>query len=498
MIPMPKILLIFILCLQSALVFADHKQAVLVFAADMPVIGEKNVGDYPQLGTLLSKLRQDNNHTFFAFGGGSLGPSPMSGFDRGSHIIDILNTLEPDVMNATKREFSYFEDELSLRSYEAAFPIISSNIKDKILNSNLNGIVDGVIVEKGGFKLGFLSVLDEVIIKEYLLQRIEITDPEQAIINTAQRLRNDGAEYIVLMYSSAFPFVKALLDENVINLSLLTDTHLELSNNKQTLNHPHSVYFTEGGQAAIVNLKIDKNAPANLQVEWQTVQLSEFKKAPVVELQIQQYMVRLNRLLNERIGLLKSEIKTTRPIVRGQESAFGNFVADTMKDFFKAEIGIINGGVIRGEKHYQPNTQLSRRDIALELPFRSRVVVMDIAGKHIRAALENGLSGVESLKGRFPQLSGITLTYNPGSSSGNRIISVKVNGESLEDDRVYRLATSDYLAKGGDGYLALTNGRLLKMGPQVSPLLSDIVINAIRNNKEISPIKEGRLTTADG
>ena len=495
---MYRILLWLLLCTHHAIANEDAREATIVFAASLPVIGEKNVGDYPELGTLLNQQRQNNPHTFFVFGGGSLGPSPMSGFDRGSHIIDILNTLEPDVMSATKREFSYFEDELSLRSYEAAFPILVSNVKDKMLKTNLNGLVRNVIVEKGGIKLGFVSIINAEIIKEYLLQRTEILHPRRSIISNAQKLREEGADFVILLYSHIFPFIEDLLNDKTINLALLTDTHLELSQSEQIPKHDKSVFFSQPGQAAVIDIKVDTNNASELQSQWKTVQLGNFRKDPVVELQVQQYLIRLDRLLGERIGLLATEMDTTRPVVRGQESAFGNFVADTIRHFYKAEIGIINGGAIRGEKQYQANSQLTRRDIAIELPFRSRAVVMDISGKHIKAALEIGVSSVESLKGRFPQISGMEINYNPSAEIGKRLQSVKINGEPLIEDRIYRLATSDYLANGGDDYDPLTNGRLVESGPHVSPLLSDIVIDAIRKQKSISPVKEGRLSTTDG
>ena len=93
----------------------------LVFAANMPEITSSNGMTYAKLASLLALARQEDEYTVFVFGGGSLGPSPLSSLDRGSHIIDILNTLEPDMMAISKREFSYYEDELTLRSYEAAF-----------------------------------------------------------------------------------------------------------------------------------------------------------------------------------------------------------------------------------------------------------------------------------------------------------------------------------------------------------------------------------------
>lgn len=494
-----KVLCTFItLMLFSASCHAQTREATMIFASDMPVIGNATLGDYPELGSLLAELRKQNDITFFAFGGGSIGPSPMSGFDRGSHIIDILNSLEPDLMSVTKREFSYFEDELSLRSYEAAFPIIASNIQDTMLNDNLNGLVDSVIIEKGGLKLGFLSVLDDTVIKEYLLQRIRVLDPRSAIEQGAQALRKQGADFVVLMYSSAFTFIDELLNKQVIDLSLLTDVHLELTLNRKTPTHKNSVFVTKPGQVAIIELSAEAGKNSSLEVSWHSEDLINFKKAPVIELQVQQYMLRLNRLLNEKIGQLDSEVNTTRQAVRGQESAFGNFIADTMREFFKADIGLINGGVIRGEKLYKPGEKLTRRDIAIELPFRSRIVAIEVKGSQLSAAIENGLSQVEDNKGRFPQVSGLNLVYDPKAPAGTRIVSLTVQGRPFDESATYRLATSDYLAKGGDGYEALMEGVRLNAGPHVTPLLSDIIINAIRKHKNIAPRIEGRITEVDG
>ena len=197
----------------SATAWSNQPVAKLIFASDMPVIGDRNNGNYPQLGTLLADNRNKPLPTFFLFGGGSIGPSPMSMFDRGSHIIDILNSLEPDVMGVNKREFSYFEDELSLRAYEAAFPIIASNLYDPLTEENLDGLSHSAVIEKAGLKIGVISLLDESVITEYLLERVQIKDPQASLLDAAERLRSQQTDLIVLMYSTYFPFVLDYLEK---------------------------------------------------------------------------------------------------------------------------------------------------------------------------------------------------------------------------------------------------------------------------------------------
>ena len=85
---------------------AAERQARLIFTAELPRILETEQGDYAELATIVKTQRQQPIPTFFLFGGDSLGPSTLASFDRGSHIIDILNLLEPDAMGVAKRELS--------------------------------------------------------------------------------------------------------------------------------------------------------------------------------------------------------------------------------------------------------------------------------------------------------------------------------------------------------------------------------------------------------
>ncbi len=54
--------------------------------------------------------------------------------------------------------------------------------------------------------------------------------------------------------------------------------------------------------------------------------------------------------------------------------------------------------------------------------------------------------------GGFPQVSGLTVEADASRPPGSRILSVKVGAAPLDESKTYRVATNDYLARGGDGY----------------------------------------------
>ena len=83
-----------------------------------------------------------------------------------------------------------------------------------------------------------------------------------------------------------------------------------------------------------------------------------------------------------------------------------------------------NGGGIRGDRTYPADTVLTRKDILTELPFGNVTVLAEVTGADLLAALENGVSQVEDGAGRFPQVSGLSFTYDPTRPAGSRIVEV--------------------------------------------------------------------------
>ena len=475
----------------------EQNQLTLVFAANMPDIAIVDEGSYAQLASLLTKVRQENELSLFAFGGGSLGPSPLASLDRGSHIIDILNTLEPDLMALSKREFSYFEDELTLRSYEAAFPFIASNVYDPLTKGNLEGVVTNLIIKKGPIKLGFIAILDEDVVSEYLLSRVEVSEPSQLLPLQIKTLRQQGADLVILIFSTARPYYQNLFDNKDLDLGLQIASFDNVAAEHNTLNSPAVFAFAKDQIAITVHLSLPKDERRNLSAIVQPNRLTSLPDNPTTALLIEEYNRCLNRLLNQPIGKLNTPMSTLRNTVRTEEVAFGNLVADILREDSDTDIAMINGGSIRGDRRYVADTMLTRGDIMRELPFRTRLAKLKLSGEELLAMLEYGLSEVELQKGRFPQVSGLSLRYSINKPAGQRITEVKINGKPLSSEQSYTLATTDYLAKGGDGYAMLQTAEDLNPSYSNTLLVSDIVMRAIKSKQSISPTVENRIVATE-
>ena len=97
------------------------------------------------------------------------------------------------------------------------------------------------------------------------------------------------------------------------------------------------------------------------------------------------------------------------------------------------------------------------------LPMVDPLWKLEVTGEQVLLALENGVSQYPRLEGRFPQVSGISFTFDPSRPSGERVCenTVLVNGDLLERTRIYTLCTKGYIASGKDGYSVFKSAKIL-------------------------------------
>ena len=259
--------------------------------------------------------------------------------------------------------------------------------------------------------------------------------------------------------------------------------------------------LAESGQDAQYVVAVDiavsaKGEGASRKVSWwpnfRIIDTADVTPDPELMALLAVYETELSTELDVEIAILGEPLDSREPIVRGGEAAIGNLVADALRIENHAEIAMINGGGIRAGKQYAIGAKLTRRDILSELPFGNRSVVTDITGKALMAALENGLSLAEQKAGRFPQVSGIRVIASLAAPAGMRVQSVEFDGAALEEARLYRVATNDFMLKGGDNYVSLAGA--IKAGVDTGgKLVANDVMAYCRSLGTVNAKVEGRM-----
>jgi len=128
------------------------------------------------------------------------------------------------------------------------------------------------------------------------------------------------------------------------------------------------------------------------------------------------------------------------------------------------------------------------------LPFGNHLVTLNIKGSELRLAIENGLSRLPAAAGRFPQVSGMTIAFDPQRPAGSRVLSIAAGSAPLDPDKFYRIAVNDFIARGGDGYASFAAVDPL-LPFEDAPLLSDEVMVYLRDlGGNVQSRVEGRIT----
>ncbi len=159
--------------------------------------------------------------------------------------------------------------------------------------------------------------------------------------------------------------------------------------------------------------------------------------------------------------------ETKTRMVRNSESNLGDLVADAYRIILGANIGVANGGGLRGGIGAG---MITYRDALTVSPFGNRLCVVELSGQQLLDVLEYSVHRCPEEFGGFLQVSGLSFDVNlaipspvrlkngvfDGVRGIRRVSNVKIGGVSLVPDRMYTVAGSDFtLVAGGDGYTML-------------------------------------------
>ena len=143
------------------------------------------------------------------------------------------------------------------------------------------------------------------------------------------------------------------------------------------------------------------------------------------------------------------------------EAPLGNLIADAVLDASKAEgvqIAFMNGGGIRKDLESGDDQVATFGHAQVVLPFSNTIVVMDMTGAQLRAALEQQWmrKHADSQAEMLHPSRGFSYRWDATRPKGQRVVpgSVKLDGVALDDNKTYRVAANNFLAEGGDGFTA--------------------------------------------
>ena len=176
-----------------------------------------------------------------------------------------------------------------------------------------------------------------------------------------------------------------------------------------------------------------------------TVVTSETAPAEDVEINsiIAPYKLQLDAVMNEVIAVLPAELTKQKP-----ESALGNWVSDVIvtrlrKDGYDVDLAVVNYGGLRVP--YLSAGELTRGEVFELTPFDNTVMIVDVPGEK----LDSFFLLIAENDG-WPVSREAKLVI-----SNKKVIEASVNGKPVDPKKIYKVATLDYVANGGDNMKVL-------------------------------------------
>lgn len=142
------------------------------------------------------------------------------------------------------------------------------------------------------------------------------------------------------------------------------------------------------------------------------------------------------------------------------------------------DLSILNFGGIRD--HLVQKGEITMGDIYIISPFENTLVIVSLKGIELKKVF-----------GKFTADENQPYSNAKVLYQGGRIASLSVNGAPIENERIYRIATLNFIAEGGDNILS---GIKFDHVYPTNQVFRDVIINYIKTKKTVSPRLDDRVT----
>jgi len=481
-------------------VFAeDVKTLTIVHVNDVhgQVVEDEGNGviGYAKLATIVKELREDSN-VLLLNAGDTLHGTNFATLNRGEAVINLMNLMGFNAMVPGNHEFNYgYERLLELRDM-AEFPILGANIVKEA--DGTSDFESYIIEEFEGFKVGIFGLsTEETKVKAHpkYSEGLRFDSPIEVAKKLVGELQAEGVDLIIGLVhlgldeeSAKVATTSEMLAEAVEGIDIIVDghSHHKLPEGKlvndtlivQAHEWTKNIGIVEvkmvDGEKEIVAKLLDYEAVKD--VEGDEEVLAEIEKVETVNEEI------MNQVIGKNLILLDG----VREHVRGGETNLGNLATDAMLKASGADVVITNGGGIRASIEVGDITLGNAFEV---FPFGNTLVTIEVTGATIKAALEHGVDAYPEVAGKFPHVAGMTYKIDPSKEAGNRVVEILVNGEEIDLEKTYALATNDFMASGGDGYEMFIGAPVL----MEHGLLYETVVDYIKELGEVAYEVEGRI-----
>jgi 2',3'-cyclic-nucleotide 2'-phosphodiesterase (5'-nucleotidase family) len=486
-----------------------------------------SIGGSAYLATMFDEeSAQFPGGAFLFASGDNVGASPAnSGLLDDRPAIDVENAWGLDATSYGNHEFDYGIPRLLDHQARANFPFLGANIVDATTKKNPDWVKGTHVFYYGNLPIGVIGIelqSTPELVSAGATNGLKFLDEIATIRAESKKLTKQGVKVQVVLIHQGVASGANAVDGNppkewdgpILNIvDGIQDTSVDIV----FAGHTHTIANLMRGRILVAE---GLNAGASYSVAQLIVKGGDVEwvgaatrlalnlgvaRRPDVQAIVDDANAQTAVLRNKVIGTQTIDIK--RAPNRLFESAMGNMVADAMRlKYPGVEAAITNSGGLRQDLNVSPPTageqpgEITWGEMFSVLPFGNRTVIMTLTGAQLEQAFLNGFSpkcNSAIATGRFPQVSGIKVTYACNGLTpvvtGMWKTPAGVNGPAtpIGPQDTLRFVTNDFMYTGGDGYTAFTLGsNVIQPGDD----LLQVTIDYVTAHSPVAPVVDGRVT----
>lgn len=412
-----------------------------------------NYENFSKIVSKIEELKDENTVILDAGDFADFKRIELQGTD-GIAALELLEKADYDAIAVGNNETFNGLDTLINMAANSKIPFLSCNMY-KIGLKEIEGVKPSVIINKKGLKILIIGTSPDLgAFTE--LSGLEAKDYISAI--REEVIKNKGKYDLCIVLSHLGMDKDERAAEEIDGIDLIIGGHFHILMDEPKIING-TIIFTSGAYGENLGL-------LSLEVNEGAVKLLEGKNINIENCSCSEKIIEVLRVNKEKAidNLSKPlyRIKTDLWHDVVEENPITNLLADALRDLLKCDLGIINSGVINGGIK---QGDVSNKKLLEISPSPLNPTYFEIQGKYLRAEFEDSLDSDFCLMdgkgpgfrgkylGRLHVSSNVRIQYN-----GRKVIDVCINGEKLNDDKWYTVATSDYLQRG-TGYSSLKNNR---------------------------------------
>jgi len=426
----------------------------------------KNVG-MAKMATIVKRVRTLNPNTIFVSGGDNFQGSALSVVTHGKIVAEFFNSIGLAASAVGNHEFdwgdSYFED----WSRTGGFPFIAANIVDKRTGKLPSWAKPYVIVKVGGRKVAIVGIATRDTVNTVAAKNLvnyEFTEAGSAAHywSTVIRATEKPDAIVVLSHiPTATDEINAKRADSATALDEISAICAHRDDYDAVITG-HSHLYVNGTNNGVPVLQAGYNGRSFDRVRFEfrddgrvkiTSSIIDFykDKAQIAEDSdvrgiIDRYNAQFGEQFLQKVTTLKTELQHDA-LLTPNVSPMGYWVCSLLRDHYKVDAVIMNGGGLR--KPFLPGT-ITVQDFWDLMPFDNTAVIFETTGADLKKMIDHGIDSQDFMNGQF---AGLVVSYNPSRPYGQKIVSMTLaDGTPVEDGKTYKVMVNDFMFEGGDQY----------------------------------------------